>query len=51
MTDQTLDEGAVVVHEFFLAYIKAGFKRSEALDLIKVHLAKIIDPEPKGDDT
>ena len=36
-------EGAVTIHEMFLSYIQAGFKRSEALELIKAHIANL-DP-------
>jgi hypothetical protein len=30
----TLDEGAVFVHEMFLAYVRAGFDENQALAII-----------------
>ena len=34
-----LDETAVSVHEMFQSYLRAGFRRSEALELMKAHIA------------
>jgi len=41
----TINAAAAAVHEMFLAYIRAGFKRSEALDLVKEHISNL----PKGE--
>jgi hypothetical protein len=41
MTEGTLDEAAVGIHELFMAYVRAGFTRSEALELVKVQLNNI----------
>lgn len=35
----TLDMGAAGVHEMFMSYVRAGFTETQALELIKVHLA------------
>lgn len=35
----TLDECAIGVHESFMAYVRAGFTRAEALELTKAHIA------------
>ncbi len=37
----TLDIATVALHEMFLSYMRAGFKRSEALELVKVHIGNI----------
>lgn len=37
----TIDDGTTAIHELFLSYIRAGFKRSEALELVKVHIANL----------
>ena len=34
----TLDDGAVATHEIFASYVRAGFSRKEALELVKIHL-------------
>ena len=31
----TIDEGAVIQHEMFTSWVKAGFTRAEALELLK----------------
>lgn len=35
----TLDASAVMQHETFISWVRAGFTREEALDLLKVYLA------------
>ena len=39
--DYTIDTATAAIHEMFLSYIRAGFKRSEALELVKVHIANL----------
>lgn len=34
----SIDVATAAMHEMFLSYMRAGFKRREALELIKVHL-------------
>ncbi len=36
--DDTIDTATAALHEMFLSYMRAGFKRKEALELIMVHL-------------
>lgn len=43
---QTLDEAARALHELYLAYIKAGFTQSQALELCKAILQRESPPEP-----
>ncbi len=38
----SLDAAAVAMHEMFMSYIRAGFNKREALELVKVHLAELI---------
>ncbi len=45
----TIDEGTAGIHELFLSYIRAGFKRSEALELIKQHIANTKQGEAHDD--
>jgi hypothetical protein len=39
MNDLTMAESAVAQHEILTSYIKAGFTRAEALELLKVLIA------------
>ncbi len=34
----TIDTATAALHEMFLSYMRAGFKRREAMELVKVHL-------------
>jgi hypothetical protein len=34
--------GAVATHELFMSYVNAGFKRHEALEIIKTMMAETI---------
>lgn len=43
MGNGELDDGAIALNEMFESYIRARFTRREALELIKVHLAKVIE--------
>ncbi len=45
MSSGEIDDGAIAINEMFMSYVRAGFTRREALELIKVHLAKVIDGE------
>ncbi len=38
----TLDESTVALNEVYESYVRAGFSADQALELIKVHLAKIL---------
>jgi hypothetical protein len=33
-SEYTIDQGAIVDHEIFMAWVKAGFTREEALQLL-----------------
>ena len=37
----TIDVATSALHEMFLSYMRAGFKRSEALQLVKVHISSL----------
>lgn len=39
LTLRTLDDAAVATHEMFQSYMRAGFTRQEALQLVMGHLA------------
>lgn len=39
--NDTIDVATVALHEMFLSYMRAGFKRREALELVKVHISAI----------
>lgn len=34
MKDMTMDEGAIAQHEVFMSYMRAGFTREEAFQLV-----------------
>lgn len=42
-TDETglLDQAAITIHEMFMAYRRAGFRRREALELVKAQVVTI----------
>ena len=33
-----IDAGAIAQHEILMAYIRAGFSRREAMELVKTHI-------------
>lgn len=37
IVERELDEGAVILHELFMSYVRAGFTRWEALILLMNH--------------
>ncbi len=37
----TIDIATAALHEMFLSYMRAGFKRREALELVKVHISSL----------
>ncbi len=37
----TIDIATAALHEMFLSYMRAGFKRKEAMELVKVHLGAL----------
>ena len=45
-----MDEATILMHEMFESYMRAGFARHEALELIKAHIANM-DMRPKGKDS
>ncbi len=46
----SLDTAAAAIHEMFLSYMRAGFMRSEALALVKIHLAAVVPGGEAHDD-
>lgn len=46
----TLDEAATTTHEIFMSYVRAGFERSEALELVKQMVPRWVPPEEKRED-
>lgn len=46
IVERELDEGAVILHELFMSYVRAGFARDEALTLVMNHQNQwATDPE------
>lgn len=51
MTQQfSMDEGAIALHEVFMSFVRAGFDRCEALELVKIHLVESIRSGLKSND-
>lgn len=46
----TIDSATIAMHELFESYIRAGFARHEALELIKAHISNL-DSRPPGKDS
>ena len=38
-----IQDGAATLHEVFMAYVRAGFRREEALELVKVSVTQAMD--------
>lgn len=44
MPEYTIAEGAVAVHELLISYVRAGFTRKEAMELVKTSIAASTTP-------
>ncbi len=41
--DETLDDSTVILNELYVSYVRSGFTKKQAMQLIEVHLRKILD--------
>ena len=44
MPEYTISEGAIAVHELLISYVRAGFTRKEAMELVKTGIAAASTP-------